>query len=155
MIRVVALDNDTREPCIYDRSDGTVFLSDGEWVDLGDRVITHDFKMPKKGDVLVLRKEKEYCIDSEALGALSLNNKGERAALFDGEIDNCGSIFYNEYWYPLSWFNLDIEGKCVITETNLKEEKEYVEKATLIPVLPTVKELPLRGRKLLLTKYVK
>lgn len=155
MIRVVALDNNMREPCIYDESDGTVALPDGEWVDLGDRVITHDFKMPKEGDTLILRKEKEQDLAGEALEALGLNRKGERTALFDGRIGACGDIFYNKYWYPLSWFNLDIEGKCVITETNLKEEKEYVEKATLIPVLPTAKELPLRGRKLLLTKYVK
>lgn len=117
--------------------------------------ITHDFKTPKEGDTLILRKEKEQDLAGEALEALGLNRKGERTALFDGRINNCGDIFYNEYWYPLSWFNLDIKGKCVITETNLKEEKEYVEKATPIPVLPTVKELPLKGRKLLLTKYVK
>lgn len=97
MIRVVALDNDTREPCIYDESDGTVALPDGKWVDLGDRVITHDFKMPKEGDTLILRKEKEQDLADEALEALGLNRKGERTALFDGEIDNCGSIFYNEY----------------------------------------------------------
>lgn len=152
MIRIVALNYDINHPCVYDNSDNTVRLPSGEWVDLGKVNITHEFKMPKEGSEVILRKDMEKELEETLLKALMVNYRGERVALFK-DLDSCGNFPYNGYYFHIEWFELDIEGETAICEVDPKEVREHTKPVPEAPKRGV--NLPSKGRILLLTKYVK